>query len=614
MTRTIFDIETNGLLPHCDKLYCLVCRDADTGATHSYGPGRLADGIQHLLSSDEIIGHNIIAFDIPALKHLGYLPDNQQLPKVTDTLVLSRLIHTTIGDTDREHLIKDEDYMPRKTQGSHSLRAWGYRLGELKGNFGEELGFEEYSPEMLKYCEQDVLVSHHLYDSLIAEGWDQQCIDLEHEFAHVIQQMEQHGFAFDLPKAHELYVTLSTRKLALLDSLKAMFPDDKVPMKSHLWRTVDGALFPTKKAAKASGFKEAEIERGPLKLKLVPFNPASRDHIGDRLQRLGWVPTIFTSEGKPKIDESILLGIQLNEKQEAVELLNEFLMIGKRMGQLAEGQQAWLKLEVKGRIHGRVQTNGTVTGRCSHSTPNVAQVPRVGNPFGLECRSLFRASEGKALIGCDASGLELRCLAHYMHPYDNGEYARKVLKEDIHTVNQTAAGLPTRDAAKTFIYAFLYGAGDAKIGRDILGRGPRAGKQIKQKFLKSLPALAQLKNCITNKLASNNYLRGLDGRLVYIRSEHAGLNFLLQSAGAIAMKQATVNLYHDLTKEGLVHGVDWAMVAHVHDEFQVETSPDHVPLIKQRAINAIRSAGETLGFRCPLDGEAKSGANWAETH
>ena len=484
----------------------------------------------------------------------------------------------------------------------------------LKGEFGETHGFDEYSPDMLTYCEQDVSVTLKLYQALQAEGWSQQCIDLEHDFAWCMNRMEQNGFCFDLPQAHKLYVTLSTRKLVLQAALKVMFPDDKVPMKSHLWRTADGHLWATKKAAKEAGHKDKEITKGPVKLKLIPFNPGSRDHIGDRLQRLGWVPTQFTSENKPKIDEGILSKVKLSEKQEAVELLNEYLMLVKRMGQLAEGQQAWLKLEREGRMHGRVHTNGTVTGRCSHSNPNVAQVPRVGSPYGKDCRSLFKASEGKVLIGCDASGLELRCLAHYMHPYDDGDYAKKVLEADIHTVNQEAAGLPTRDAAKTFIYAFLYGAGDAKIGKDILGRGPRAGKRIKAKFLEALPALAKLKACITNKLAVTNHLTGLDGRLVYIRSEHAGLNFLLQSAGAIAMKQATVILHDALTKDGLIHGRDWAFVAHVHDEFQVEALPEHVETIKEKSIESIQKAGELLGFRCPLDGEAKHGKNWAETH
>jgi DNA polymerase I-like protein with 3'-5' exonuclease and polymerase domains len=243
----------------------------------------------------------------------------------------------------------------------------------------------------------------------------------------------------------------------------------------------------------------------------------------------------------------------------------------------------------------------------------MAQVPRVGSPYGEDCRSLFKASEGYSLVGCDASGLELRCLAHYLHAYDNGDYTKKLLESDIHVENQKAAGLPTRDAAKTFIYAFLYGAGDEKIG-EIINKGRAAGRKIKETFLKSLPALEKLKSCINNTLQSREYLKGLDGRRLFIRSEHAALNTLLQSAGAVIMKQATVHLYETLTKKGYKHGQDWGLVAHVHDEFQTETRPELSGMVAEEAVNSIRTAGATLGFKCPLDGEARVGRNWAETH
>ena len=610
--KTIFDIETNGLLDKVDQLWCIVCRDVESGRVHRFGPENLAVGLDYLLASDELIGHNIINYDLPCLVQLGFLKWDQLTAKVTDTLVLSRLMHTTLGDKDRAILVKNSSYLPVRSQGSHSLKAWGYRLGELKGEYLEQHGFDEFSTEMMDYCEQDTRVTQLLYDSLLAEEWDQKCIELEHEFAWCIQKMETNGFAFDLDAARALYVTLSTRKLDLIEQLKVMFPDDKIPMKVHLARA-GGRLFPSKKAAKEAGFAPKLITTGPCKLKIVPFNPGSRDHIADRLQRLGWKPKEFTNEGKPKVDEGVLSKVKLAKQQECVELLNEYLLLVKRMGQLAEGQQAWLKLETKGRMHGRVNTNGAVTGRCTHSNPNVAQVPRVGSPYGKECRSLFTASKGKVLIGCDAAGLELRCLAHYLAPHDGGDYAERILKEDIHTVNQQAAGLPTRDAAKTFIYAFLYGAGDAKIG-EIIGKGRGAGKKIKQKFLHSLPALAKLKSCVTNALKCRTHLRGLDGRQLVIRSEHSALNTLLQSAGAVIMKQATVLLYNKLIGEGLKHGEDWAFVAHIHDEFQLEVHPDRVEKIREYAVKSIREAGEVLGFRCPLDGEAKAGANWAETH
>ena len=194
------------------------------------------------------------------------------------------------------------------------------------------------------------------------------------------------------------------------------------------------------------------------------------------------------NDGKTyKVDEAVLKGI---DHPIAADLLS-FLLVQKRLGQLAEGQQAWLKLQKNGVIHGRVNTNGAVTGRCTHSTPNVAQVPSVRADYGKECRELFTVRKGYKLVGCDASGLELRMLAHYMAFYDRGEYAKIVTEGDVHTVNQKAAGLETRDQAKTMIYALLYGAGDHKMG-EIIGGGAREGQQLKRKFFSSLPALARL--------------------------------------------------------------------------------------------------------------------------
>lgn len=620
MSRTIFDIETNGLLDDLTDIWCIVCRDADTGEVSTFGPDQIKQGVAHLLDQEEIIGHNIINYDIPALQQLGYLndslpkahPNYMKMPKVTDTLVMSRLVYTNLAEEDKIRNLKD-DFIPTKLTGSHGLKAWGYRLDCHKGNYLEEEGYDKFTEGMLVYCIQDTEVTYQLFHKLDKQEWDTRCLTLEHEFATCMSHMERHGFCFDIRKARDLYVELSCRKLVLNEKLQDLFPPDSITMKSHLWRTPDGDLYETKKAALGAGFKAAEIEKGPLKTKPLEFNPASRDHIADRLKRLGWVPKDFTEQGKAKVDESVLSAIKLSNDGGACKALLEYLLLIKRMGMLAEGQQAWMKLEKDGRLHGRVNPNGAVTGRCTHSTPNMAQVPRVGSPYGKACRSLFKATEGYTLVGCDASGLELRCLAHYLHAYDEGDYSRKILEKDIHVENQKAAGLPNRDAAKTFIYAFLYGAGDEKIG-DIIGKGRGAGRAIKETFLRRLPALAQLKSCIGDTLASRDYLKGIDGRLLYIRSEHSALNTLLQSAGAVVMKRATVHLYNKLTNKGLRHGKDWAFTAHVHDEFQMDVKPDLVDLVKEEAINAIQETSGLLGFRCPLDGEAKSGSNWAETH
>ena len=357
----------------------------------------------------------------------------------------------------------------------------------------------------------------------------------------------------------------------------------------------------------------AKIEKGePLK-KRIPFNPGSRDQIAKRFMQRGWKPADFTPDGRARVDEPILKELAKDGYEEAGPLL-EYLMIQKRLGQLAEGNEAWLKLvKADGRLHGRVTTNGAVTGRCTHSKPNLAQVPNAGSPYGKECRELFTVGEGKKLVGCDASGLELRCLAHYMARYDGGAYAKILLEEDIHTANQKAAGLPTRDNAKTFIYAFLYGAGDEKIGK-IIGKGQAEGKSIKKEFLDKTPALKKLREAVEQAVEARGYLVGLDGRQLPIRSPHAALNTLLQSAGALIMKQATVLLNRYLEVKGWSFARDYALVGHIHDEVQLEVDEDKADTVGQLAVKAIQDAGRSFNFRCRLDGEYKVGQNWAETH
>lgn len=299
--------------------------------------------------------------------------------------------------------------------------------------------------------------------------------------------------------------------------------------------------------ALSAGYKDGDIVKGNHKTKTIPFNPASRDQIAERLIKRGWKPQAY--EGKrPAINEGVLKSIDTPEAS----LLLEYLLVSKRLGQLAEGQQAWLKLEKGGRIHGSVLTNGTVSGRCSHRNPNVAQVPAVRAPYGSECRELFKAPEGKVLVGCDASGLELRALAGYLFPYDNGAYAKEILTGDIHTANQKAAGLQTRDQAKTFIYAFLYGAGDAKIG-EIVGGSSKEGKRLKASFMSKTPAIKRLTNAVAEAVSTRGTLRGLDGRPLPCRSAHSALNLLLQSAGAVIMKQALIEFIDMATKPYEMH-------------------------------------------------------------
>ena len=391
-------------------------------------------GLKTLSEAETIIGHNIVNYDIPVIQKL--VPGWSTKATVIDTLLLSRLYKPEIRDIDFGRVRRGAKFPP-KLIGSHSLEAWGYRLGNYKGEFGKTTDWKMWSVEMQAYCEQDVEVTTNLYHYFVdyIGKWGKESLELEHAFAKIIQKQEQYGFAFDERAAADLYATLSQRRTELEAELKKVFPPiDK------------GGMF----TPKANNATRGYVKGQPIwKPKLVEFNPQSRDHIAERLTKLyGWKPEVFTDTGKPQIDEEILSKMDYPEAK----LLNENLMVSKRISQLAEGAQAWLKaIKDDGRIHGAVTTNGAVTGRCTHHHPNLAQVPSVGAPYGAECRALFGPPHGYYQLGCDASGLELRCLAHYLTKYDGGAYRDVILFGDIHTTNQQAAGLETRNEAKRFI-------------------------------------------------------------------------------------------------------------------------------------------------------------------
>lgn len=604
MTTLLCDVETDGLLHQLTRMHSLVAQDDDTDEVTSAADQRgftpIKTALQKLMSADRLVFHNGIRFDIRAIRKVYpwfEIPED----RLVDTLVLSRLIWPDLGDRDAKLIKKGK--LPPKLRGSHSLKAWGIRLGILKGDFGEQTDWQHWSLEMQQYCEQDVEVTKALWEKIKAQNYSPRAIELEHKFAQVIDKQIAFGFRFDTGSAVKLYQKLVARRAELDDEILGLFPD---------WFVSKGEQIP-KRDNKRMGY----VKGAPFtKIKLNQFNPGSRAQIADRLQYLyGWKPQEFTETGQAKIDETVLKELPYRPAQ----LLAERFTIEKRIGQLAEGQAGWLKLEQGGRLHGSVNTNGAVTGRCTHAAPNMAQVPGCSAPYGEECRSLFTVDDGYVLIGVDASQLELVCLAHYMARWDDGAYAEIILNgdkdqgTDIHTVNQKAAGLPTRDNAKTFIYGFLYGAGDAKIGM-IIGKGPKAGKQLKQKFLSQIPALAKLKEAIEKTVADRGHLKGIDGRKLHIRSAHAALNTLLQSAGGLLVKQATVFLYEDLSDAGYVWGEDWAMVAHVHDEFQLQVRKEIANEVAEIAVEAFRKAGREFNWRCALDGEANIGSNWAETH
>jgi len=567
--KLIFDLEADNLLEEATTVWCIVAVDVDTEAIHTFDPEQIKEGIDFLSRADTLIGHNIIGYDLKLLEKLhGF----KYTGKVVDTLVYTRTIWPDIKQVDFNLYKKGK--MDTKLIGSHSLKAWGVRLGVLKGDFnsGSE-SFGAYSREMLDYCVQDTAVTSTLYNKILSKNFSQEALDLETEIHTALLDQEEEGFPFDVDKATKLYSKLANRKEELGKQLQETFEPTVVELKT--------------------------------KTKVIPFNPASRKQIADRLMSKGWKPKDFTETGEPKVDDTILSGINLPEAK----LLSEYLLLNKRIGQLATGKQAWLKMEKGGKLHGRVNHMGAVTSRCTHSNPNMAQVPSVGAEYGKECRSLFHAPDGYSLLGADASGLELRCLAHYMASYDDGAYAKVVLEGDVHTTNMEAAGLTERSQAKTFIYGFLYGSGDEKTGK-IIGKGAKEGKAIKQKFLKKLPALKYLKDAVARAADDRGWIKGLDGRIIPIRHSHAALNTLLQSAGAIICKTWYVFINRALKEAKL----DAKIVAFIHDEVQVivkKGQEDEAGRVIQRCM---RDVQEHFSFRCRLDSEYQYGQNWADTH
>ena len=549
MRKIILDIETNST--H-DKIWMCVTREVEGEVT----VWKEANGLQKYLDScDLIIMHNGICFDAPVLKRSWNITMKQS--QMYDTLVSSRLLSPSL-------------------EGGHSLEAWGQRLGFPKGDFKDwDAG---YSPEMEAYCIQDTLVTEKLYKHLTAEltakKFEERSIKLEHDVQTIIAKQEENGFKLNQKEAITLLSTLQAKLVLLEAELQSIFPTKVTP-------------------------RVSEKTGKELKPLIEPFNPGSRKQIGERLQEKGWKPEKFTETGQPIVDEGTLEGLDFPEAK----AIAEYLLLQKRIAQI----DSWLKTVGKdGRVHGRVITNGAVTGRMTHHSPNMAQVPSCGSPYGEECRDLWIVEKGYKLVGIDASGLELRMLAHYMK---DDAYIYEVTQGDIHTANQKAAGLETRSQAKTFIYAFLYGAGAAKIGK-VVGAGAQEGQKLIDSFLENTPKLRVLRESVAKICKSSGSLPGLDGRRLHVRTDHAALNTLLQGAGAIVMKQALVLL--DTRLQQL--GVDYKFVANVHDEWQIEVAEDYADMVGKLGVRAIEDAGRVLNMRCPLTGEYKVGNSWKETH
>ena len=542
--RAIVDIETDSL--DATKVHCIVAKDVDSGRVYPFPPDMIHGFRDWSLGVKQFIMHNGLSFDAPVCNRL--LGTDIKPSQIVDTLVLSQLFNPI-----RE---------------GHSLKAWGERLGFPKGDVDT---FEVYTPDMLEYCKQDVNITHKLFNILQNEGkgFSSSSIRLEHKVRVIIDKQEKNGFAMDMQKAMSLYNKLRDEANGLEKWSVTTFEPTVVELKT--------------------------------KTKYIPFNIGSRQQIADRLMKLGWKPKKHTDKGNIIINEAVLDTIDMPEAKK----FSRFFLLQKRIAQI----KSWIEAcdDKDGRVHGRVMTLKTITGRMSHHSPNMAQIPAVRSPYGKECRDCWTVDNPytHSIVGTDASGLELRCLAHLMN---DTTFTDILLTGDIHTHNMQMAGLTNRDQAKTFIYAFMYGAGASKIGQ-IVGAGAKEGQQLINKFLSSMPALKRVRDAVT-KAASKGTIKGIDGRRLHIRSPHSALNTLIQGAGAVVCKVWLCNMNKRISRTG----IDAKLVASIHDEYQFEVSNKVINKFGQLTKDAMKDTEKQLQMKCPLDNEWKVGKTWAETH
>jgi hypothetical protein len=410
---------------------------------------------------------------------------------------------------------------------------------------------------------------------------------LEHQVAQILTDQEIYGWYFDERSAWELESTLRRELEEISQVLR-----DRHPL-------IAGSEFTPKRNNKTSGY----VVDAPL-TRLKEFNPTSRDHIAWVMkEHYGWQPTNFTDKGKATIDEVVLKDIGTPIALQFFRCLE----LTKQLGMLSEGINAWLKLVKANRIHHHCSV-ACATHRMAHRKPNLGQVPSE-----LEFRSLFKATPGMVMVGADLSGIELRMLAHYLARYDGGRYGDILLNGDIHQENADKIGI-SRRLVKTVTYAFLYGAGDEKIGLSYDQQLPKdkartKGKEIRQAYMDAIPGLEKLVNA-TKQAAGRGYIKAIDGRKITVDSGHKALNYLLQSSAGVIAKR-WMQLAHEAIQET---GIKANQLAFIHDELQFETTPEYVDDLKFGLLLAATAAGEYYECRVPIAAEAKSGNSWADVH
>jgi len=609
MSILVADIEADGLLDTVANIWQISIIDYDTKEAFSYNDqgshGTIAEGLERMrVNLDPVVWHNGLGYDLWAIKKvLGTVLDWR---KVIDTLTLSRL-----GNPVRP--------------GGHSLANWGEILGYPKVVHED---WSKWSPEMEQRCAVDTEITLKVFDRL--KGMLDvmpEAVAIEHQVHWMVTECVQRGFKLDTSRAMRLLQELQLEQEKVAEQFTDLFPPILVPT---------NAAKPTKclkvvnKGHALYGALEAGIDYSPLVVQ--EFNPASRQQIASRLtKKYGWKASKFTPGGSPEISEEVLRELDYPEAQ----VFADYLKADKLISQINSEPKkngsggGWLHhVKPDGRVHAGLQPLKAITGRLACASPNVQQAstdPRM--------RACWVPSEGFVLVGVDAEGLELRCLSHYLAPLDNGAYRTILLDGDIHTHVQKLLGFHSRQEVKRVEYGWLYGAGDLKLGRitqqdaqraglpiqyKVLGLKDNAslmqvGKAVRRRMVEGILGLDSLSKGVKLRAKEFGKMRGLDGRPLWIRYQHAALNMLLQSAGIIVCKKAWCLMDEEITALG-VSKDDYGLVMQIHDEFQFEARPEVAELVAQGAKNAIVRAGVELKFRCPLSGSSSIGTNWSETH
>jgi len=563
------DVEGDDFLPGLSRIWVLVIGDQTGRIAYADQRGypSIKEGLERLKAAPKVCFHNGMDYDFWAINKL--YPGTLRQDQIVDSLILCRM---------------------KWPESNHSLDLLGERVGYDKLHFND---FSKFTPEMVTYCLRDVEILQHFWPRIsdYAEKYSQ-AVEAEHYVGYVLSKQRQHGFKLNVAKAQKLERILRGEIVAIERQLQSVFP----PI-THI--------------------RVSEKTGKMLRPKVEEFNPGSRQQIAKRLwDKYKWKPDETTETGQPKIDESTLKDCHGGEAK----LLVQYFRLQKMLGQLSDGKNGWLKLVTKeGYVHGSINQCGARTHRMSHFAPNMAQVDK-----DERMRDCWESDDGEVLVGCDADSLELRMLAHYLAKHDDGEFTKALLQgrkedgTDAHSRNQKAADFYSRDNAKTLIYALLYGAGDAKLGKivreDMAGAGittkesdSKLGRAVRAKLLTGVKGLDKLVETVKRLHNKNGHLPGLDGRPIPSASEHSALNTLLQSAGAIVMKYALV--IFDKTHGHLVN-----YCANVHDEVQMSVKPDLADEVGRAFADAIRKAGVYLNVRCPLAGNYDKGKTWAETH